>query len=85
MAPGSDVTTYIIEVLAKQGVAAASPADVLNQRLSSLGLDSLDLMELLNDVEERFDIRIEDDTLSAETTVAEFGAFIEAAVAARKT
>jgi acyl carrier protein len=51
--------------------------EILDLKVSATGLDSLDLMELLNDIEETFEIRVEDDTVSAETTVAELVAFIE--------
>ena len=51
---------------------------------TDLGLDSLDFMELLNEIEEEFDVRIEDDTVSASTTVAELIAFVEGKAAARQ-
>jgi acyl carrier protein len=42
-------------------------------------------MELLNEVEEAFDIRVNDDTVTSETTVGEFIAFVEAKVAGTAT
>ena len=80
----TDVSAFVVSELAKQGVSDGNPGEVLSQRLSTLGLDSLDFMELLNAVEEQFAIRIDDDTVSAGTTVADFIAFIEQRVAARE-
>lgn len=80
----SDVSAFVVSELVKQGVSSGNEADVLAQTLSTLGLDSLDFMELLNAVEEQFAIRIDDDTVSAGTTVAELVAFIERKVAARE-
>lgn len=77
-----NVTGFVVAALGKRGVAEASQPDVLVTSLSSLGLDSLDFMELLNDIEEEFGVCIEDDTLSASTTVAELIAFIDAKIAA---
>lgn len=51
--------------------------EILGLQVSAAGLDSLDLMELLNDIEEAFEIRVEDDTVSRQTTVGELVTFIE--------
>jgi acyl carrier protein len=80
----SDVTAFIVSGLTKQGAVPSGQSDLLPQSLSALGLDSLDFMELLDDIEEEFDVRIEDDTVSASTTVAELIAFVEGKAAARK-
>jgi len=82
---GSAVATFIVDRLVHQGAAADGDHDLLGRNLSSLGLDSLDFMELLNEIEEEFTIRIEDDTVSASTTVAGLIAFIEGRVAARES
>jgi acyl carrier protein len=79
----SEVATFIVDGLVKQGSAAGAHAEILVQTLSSLGLDSLDFMELLNDIEERFDVRIEDDAVTASSTVGDLITFVEAKVAAR--
>jgi acyl carrier protein len=79
----SNVTGFVTAALAKRGVAEATQSDVLAGSLSSLGLDSLDFMELLNEIEEMFEVCIEDDTLSASATVTELIAFIEGKIAAR--
>jgi|688.fasta_scaffold115832_3 acyl carrier protein len=80
----SDVATFIVTALVKQGAAEGCHADLMAQTVASLGLDSLDFMELLNEIEEEFEVRIEDDTVAASTTVAELIAFIEGNVAARR-
>ena len=67
----------VLEALAQYG--AGSEDDLLGKRLADTGLDSLDLMELLDTIEETCGIRIEDDAVSAETTVAGLVAFIEQA------
>lgn len=64
--------------------AAGSDDEILGLRVAAAGLDSLDLMELLNEIEEAFDIRVEDDTVTADTTVAQVVEFIERKVARRR-
>lgn len=83
MGMGTDVATFIVDRLVHQGAGAGGDHDLRARNLASLGLDSLDFMELLNEIEEEFAIRIEDDTVSATTTVAGLIAFIEGRVAAR--
>jgi len=77
------IQSFVLTALTRLEAAGADDASLLNLRLSTLGLDSLDFMELLNDVEERFDVTIEDDAVTGQNTVAEFIAAIEALVAAR--
>jgi len=79
------IRSFILTALTRLEVAAVGGADILTLQLSALGLDSLDFMELLNDVEEKFDIRFEDDTVTARTTVAELIAQVEALVAGRNS
>jgi len=77
------IQSFVLTALTRLEAAGADDASLLNLRLSTLGLDSLDFMELLNDVEERFDVTIEDDAVTGQNTAAEFIAAIEALVAAR--
>jgi acyl carrier protein len=79
----SEVATFIVDGLVKQGSAAGDHAEILVRTLSSLGLDSLDFMELLNEIEERFDVRIEDDAVTASSTVSDLITYVEAKVSAR--
>jgi acyl carrier protein len=81
----SSTHDFIVRALATQAGRAPETAVPLEQKFSETGLDSLDLMELLNEVEEAFDIRVNDDTVTSETTVGEFIAFVEAKVAGTAT
>jgi len=77
----TSVHDFICRALAVQAGRAPDAAVSLEQRFSETGLDSLDLMELLNEVEEQFAIRVNDDTVTAATTVGDFISFVEAKVA----
>ncbi len=79
----SEVATFIVDGLVKQGSAAGTHGEISVRTLSALGLDSLDFLELLNEIEERFDVRIEDDAVTASSTVSDLITFVEAKVAAR--
>ena len=79
----SEVARFIVDGLVKQGSAAGTRAEISVRTLSALGLDSLDFLELLNEIEERFDVRIEDDAVTASSTVSDLITFVEAKVAAR--
>ena len=48
--------------------------------LKDLGLDSLDLVEVIMDVEEEFDIQFEDDEMMSLKTVADVLATIESKI-----
>jgi len=54
---------------------------MLDARLADTGLDSLDLMEWLDVIEERCGIRVEDDFVHAGTTVADVITFVDGLVA----
>lgn len=75
---------FMLEKLAGVTGLETSAPEFLDAKLGATGLDSLDLMELLNEVEEAFDIRIDDDSVSAETTVNEMIAFIESKAAQKQ-
>ena len=79
----SEVAMFIVDGLVKQGSAAGTHAEISVRTLSALGLDSLDFLELLNEIEERFDVRIGDDAVTASSTVGDLITFVEAKVAAR--
>jgi acyl carrier protein len=80
----SNARTFMLEKLAGLTGREAAGPEFLGAKLGATGLDSLDLMELFNEVEEAFDIRIEDDSVSAETTVQQMIEFIEAKAAAKR-
>lgn len=74
------VREFVSQALTRQAGGDAEAPHDLGLKFSETGLDSLDLMELLNEVEEQFDIRITDDTVTAETTIGDFIKHIEAKV-----
>jgi|688.fasta_scaffold1365590_1 acyl carrier protein len=76
----ASVRDFVIRALNTQAGRDPAAEASLAQKFSETGLDSLDLMELLNEVEEQFDIRVNDDTITAETTVGDFIAFVAAKV-----
>lgn len=80
----STARTFMLEKLAGLTDRDTSAPEFLEARLGATGLDSLDLMELFNEVEEAFDIRIDDDSVSAETTVQQMITFIESKAAAKR-
>jgi acyl carrier protein len=79
----SSIRNFVVTALLTQAGHDPTAEVPLAQKFSETGLDSLDLMELLNEVEEQFSIRVTDDTITAETTVGDFIAFVEAKVAAK--
>jgi acyl carrier protein len=83
MAPVTDVGTGIREALAarlKRDVAAIKPTDDLR---NDLGLDSLDMIELLFKIEEVFDLEIPNEDLIKIATVGDVTAYVERRLADR--
>ena len=76
-----NVQLIVLESLAELGGKAPQGGVILDARLADTGLDSLDLMEWLDVIEERCGIRVEDDFVHAGTTVADVIAFTETLVA----
>jgi acyl carrier protein len=52
-----DITDDVVEIIAKK-VVPPRPAPDLHQSLDELGLNSLALVELVMDIEDKFDIEI---------------------------
>ena len=73
--------SFLLERLALLIDTETASQEFLDAKLASTGLDSLDLMELFNEIEEAFDIRIDDDSVSGQTTIGQMIEFIEAKVA----
>lgn len=69
-----DVLTEIRKVLKERGVSKQVD---LNTEFKSLGLDSLDLMDLVIEAEKKFGIQISDDKLMDIKTVADLVKIIE--------
>jgi acyl carrier protein len=76
-----NVQRIVLESLAELGGKAPQEGAILDARLADTGLDSLDLMEWLDVIEERCGIRVEDDSVHAGTTVADVIAVVETLVA----
>jgi len=53
----TDVTNDVIDIIAKKK-RVDKPTVELNDRLEDLGLESLDAVEMIFDLEEKFDIQI---------------------------
>jgi acyl carrier protein len=64
----SDITDDVVAIIAKK-VVPPRPGLALQQRLDELGLNSLALVELVMDIEDKFDIEI---PYNANTSFAEF-------------
>jgi acyl carrier protein len=64
----SDITDDVVAIIAKK-VVPPRPSLGLQQRLDDLGLNSLALVELVMDIEDKFDIEI---PYNANTSIAEF-------------
>ena len=76
-----NVQRIVLDALAELGGKAPPGAAILDARLADTGLDSLDLMEWLDVIEEQCGIRVEDDFVHAGTTVADVIAFVDKLVA----
>ena len=77
----SNVQLIVLETLAELGGKPPQGGAILDARLADTGLDSLDLMEWLDVIEERCGIRVEDDFVHTGTTVADVITFVETLVA----
>jgi len=55
---------------------ALEQAAFLTRRIDALGMDSLDQMELVMQIEERFDVALEEDAVLACVTVADLAALL---------
>lgn len=77
----STARSFLLERLALLTDTDGASPEFLDAKLASTGLDSLDLMELFNEIEEAFDIRIDDDSVSGQATIGQMIEFIEAKVA----
>ena len=77
----ANVQRVVLDALAELGGKAPPGGVILEARLADTGLDSLDLMEWLDVIEEQCGIRVEDDFVHAGTTVSDVNAFVEKLVA----
>ncbi len=66
-----DIETRLIEAIASRYRHAATPAT----RLASLGVDSLQMADLVGDLERRFGIEVDQDIFDVET-VAQLASYL---------
>jgi acyl carrier protein len=64
------ISTQVRSVLFNFGIDIASVTDD-NELVNDLGLDSIELIELAQDLEEEFDIEIPDSAITAAMTVGQ--------------
>ena len=67
---------FVLDRLSEKTDRDVNEPDFVNCRLSTTGIDSLDVMELLTEIEDEFAVRFEDTTVTAETTVQQVVDFI---------
>ena len=67
---------FVLDRLSEKTDRDINEPDFVNCRLSTTGIDSLDVMELLTEIEDEFAVRFEDTTVTAETTVQQVVDFI---------
>jgi len=67
---------FVLDRLSEKTDRDVNEPDFVNCRLSTTGIDSLDVMELLTEIEDEFAVRFEDTTVTAETTVQQVIDFI---------
>jgi len=69
---------FVLDRLSEKTDRDVNEPAFVNCRLSTTVIDSLDVMELLTEIEDDFDVRFEDTTVTAETTVQQVIDFIVA-------
>lgn len=77
----SDIKSKVIEIIAER---LSKDADSINENsnvVADLGADSLDIAEIMMDLEDAFGIKLEDDQAEGPKTVADIIAYIEGKVA----
>jgi len=67
---------FVLDRLSEKTDRDVNEPAFVNCRLSTTGIDSLDVMELLTEIEDEFAVRFEDTTVTAETTVQQVIDFI---------
>jgi acyl carrier protein len=73
----SDVASDVIAIIAKK-VRMERPQIALSDRLEDLGMESLDAVEMIFDLEEKFDIQIPYNANSARTEFNTVGEVVDA-------
>jgi len=77
----SDVKTKVIEIIAERLSKDADSITENSNVVADLGADSLDIAEIMMDLEDAFGIKLEDDQAEGPKTVGDIITFIESKVA----
>ncbi|MDA3962213.1 MAG: acyl carrier protein [Planctomycetota bacterium] len=77
----SDVQTKVIEIIAERLSKDSSGITEASNVVADLGADSLDIAEIMMDLEDAFGIKLEDDQAEGPKTVGDIITFIESKVA----
>jgi acyl carrier protein len=77
----SDVKSKVIEIIAERLSKDAESINENSNVVADLGADSLDIAEIMMDLEDAFGIKLEDDQAEGPKTVGDIIAFIESKVA----
>ncbi len=73
----ASLTARLAEVVRKVGkVPADRPIEASTRLVEDLGIDSLDLVAVFLQVQDEFDVVIEDDDVAALKTVADLAAYV---------
>lgn len=77
----SDVKTKVIEIIAERLSKDSGGITEQSNVVADLGADSLDIAEIMMDLEDAFGIKLEDDQAEGPQTVGDIITFIESKVA----
>jgi acyl carrier protein len=73
----ASLTDQLVQVVRKVGkVPADRPVEASTRMVEDLGIDSLDLVAVFLQVQDQFDVVIEDDDVPALKTVADLAAYV---------
>ncbi|MHC5067928.1 MAG: acyl carrier protein [Planctomycetota bacterium] len=72
----SDINTKVIEIIAERLSKDAADITESSNIVADLGADSLDIAEIMMDLEDAFGIKLEDDQAEGPKTVGDIVSFI---------
>ena len=76
----SEVLDYICKRFTELG-GASNASDILTLSIDEVGVDSLELTELIMDIEDRFSVVIDDANLSGSTKISSLASLISTSIA----
>lgn len=77
----SDINAKVIEIIAERLSKEADSINANSNVVTDLGADSLDIAEIMMDLEDAFGIKLEDEQAEGPKTVGDIITFIESKVA----